>query len=45
LVASRRSCLIVALIFTGFGLAGWMLTRQLVDLATKLPEYKGQYHR
>src|SRR6476469_4419840 len=33
--------LVVALIFTGFGLAGWMLTRQLVDLATKLPEYKG----
>ncbi|MCE9518701.1 MAG: AI-2E family transporter [Verrucomicrobia bacterium] len=33
--------LMVALIFTGFGAAGWMLTRQLVDLATKLPEYKG----
>ena len=33
--------LVVALIFTGFGAAGWMLTRQLVDLATKLPEYKG----
>src|SRR4029453_14860547 len=31
----------VALIFAGFGAAGWMLTRQLVDLATKLPEYKG----
>src|SRR4030095_12811432 len=30
----------VALIFAGFGAAGWMLTRQLVDLATKLPEYK-----
>jgi predicted PurR-regulated permease PerM len=30
----------VALIFTGFGAAGWMLTRQLVDLATKLPGYK-----
>src|SRR5580765_3120601 len=30
--------LVVALIFTGFGAAGWMLTRQLVDLATKLPE-------
>ncbi len=33
--------LVVALIFTGLGVAGWMLTRQLVDLATKLPEYKG----
>jgi len=33
--------LVVALIFTGFGAGGWMLTRQLVDLATKLPEYKG----
>lgn len=33
--------LVVALIFTGFGVAGWMLTRQLFDLATKLPEYKG----
>ncbi len=33
--------LVVALIFTGLGAAGWMLTRQLVDLATKLPEYKG----
>jgi len=33
--------LVVALIFTGFGVAGWMLTRQLVDLATRLPEYKG----
>ena len=32
--------LVVALIFTGFGAAGWMLTRQLVDLAAKLPEYK-----
>jgi predicted PurR-regulated permease PerM len=33
--------LVVMLIFSGFGAAGWMLTRQLVDLATKLPEYKG----
>jgi len=33
--------LVVALIFTAFGAAGWMLTRQLVDLATRLPEYKG----
>ena len=32
--------LVVALIFSGFGVAGWMLTRQLVDVATKLPEYK-----
>ncbi len=32
---------VVALIFTGIGAAGWMLSRQLVDLATKLPEYKG----
>src|SRR6187549_1343963 len=33
--------LVVALIFVGVGAAGWMLTRQLVDLAAKLPEYKG----
>src|SRR5580765_2979348 len=33
--------LVVALIFTGLGVAGWMLTRRLVDLGTKLPEYKG----
>ncbi len=33
--------LVVALIFTGLSAAGWMLSRQLVDLATKLPEYKG----
>lgn len=33
--------LVVALIFTATGGAGWMLTRQLVDLAAKLPEYKG----
>lgn len=32
---------VVLLIFTGLGAAGWMLSRQLVDLATKLPEYKG----
>ena len=31
---------VVALIFTALGAAGWMLTRQLVDLATKLPGYK-----
>src|SRR5438045_6423859 len=33
--------LVVALIFSATGGAGWILTRQLVDLATKLPEYKG----
>jgi predicted PurR-regulated permease PerM len=33
--------LVVTLIFAMTGAAGWMLTRQLVDLATKLPEYKG----
>ncbi len=32
--------LVVVMIFTATGAAGWMLTRQLVDLATKLPEYK-----
>ena len=32
--------LVVAIIFAATGAAGWMLTRQLVDLATKLPEYK-----
>lgn len=32
--------LVVVLIFTGMGAAGWVLTRQLVDLATKLPDYK-----
>ena len=32
--------LVVLLIFTGLGGAGWVLTRQLVDLATKLPDYK-----
>ncbi len=31
---------VVALIFALAGAAGWMLTRQVVDLATKLPEYK-----
>src|SRR3954470_4686061 len=33
--------LVVALIFSALGGAGYILTRQLVDLATKLPEYKG----
>ncbi len=32
--------LVALLIFTAAGAAGWMLTRQLVDLAGKLPEYK-----
>ncbi|MFN0130665.1 MAG: AI-2E family transporter [Verrucomicrobiales bacterium] len=32
---------VVTLIFTCLGGVGWMFTRQLVDLATKLPEYKG----
>jgi predicted PurR-regulated permease PerM len=32
--------LVVTLIFAATGAAGWVLTRQLVDLATKLPDYK-----
>lgn len=32
--------IVVALIFAATGAAGWMITRQLVDLAEKLPEYK-----
>src|SRR4051812_47363606 len=32
---------VVALIFSAAGVGGWILTRQLVDLANKLPEYKG----
>jgi predicted PurR-regulated permease PerM/methylmalonyl-CoA mutase cobalamin-binding subunit len=31
---------VVTLIFAGFGAAGWIFSRQLVDLATKLPQYK-----
>ena len=31
---------VVAMIFAATGAAGWVLTRQLVDLATKLPDYK-----
>lgn len=31
---------VVAMIFSIIAGAGWMLTRQLVDLATKLPDYK-----
>ena len=30
----------VATIFSLTGVAGWVLTRQLVDLATRLPDYK-----
>jgi predicted PurR-regulated permease PerM len=33
--------LAVGLIFGALGCAGWMVSRQLVDLATRLPEYKG----
>jgi predicted PurR-regulated permease PerM len=32
--------LVGAMIFMATGAAGWVLTRQLVDLATKLPDYK-----
>ena len=32
--------LVVATIFSATGVAGWVLTRQLVDLATRLPDYK-----
>lgn len=32
--------LVVTLIFVATGAAGWVLTRQLVDLAIKLPDYK-----
>ena len=32
--------IVVATIFAATGAAGWVLTRQLVDLATKLPDYK-----
>jgi predicted PurR-regulated permease PerM len=33
-------CLVGTLIVTATGAAGWVLTRQVVDLATKLPDYK-----
>jgi predicted PurR-regulated permease PerM len=33
--------LAVGLIFGALGGVGWMVSRQLVDLATKLPEYTG----
>lgn len=32
--------LVVAVILSAAGLGGWVLTRQLVDLANKLPDYK-----
>ena len=32
--------LVVATIFSMTGMAGWVLTRQLIDLATRLPDYK-----
>ena len=32
--------LVVLLIFGALGAGGWVLTRQMVDLATKLPDYK-----
>ncbi len=32
--------LVVLMTFSLFGAAGWVLTNQLVDLATKLPQYK-----
>ena len=32
--------LVVLMIFSLFGAAGWVLTSQLVDLASKLPQYK-----
>ncbi len=32
--------LVVATIFAATGAAGWVLTRQMIDLATKLPDYK-----
>jgi predicted PurR-regulated permease PerM len=31
---------IATMIFSMMGVAGWVLTRQLVDLATRLPDYK-----
>lgn len=31
---------VVLMIFTATGLAGWEFTRQLIDLAAKLPDYK-----
>ncbi len=31
---------VVAMIFAATGAVGWVLTRQVIDLATKLPDYK-----
>ena len=36
--------LVVAMIFAATIAGGWILTRQLVDLATKLPDYKENIH-
>ena len=36
--------LVVTIIFAVTGAVGWVLTRQLVDLATKLPDYKENIH-
>ena len=36
--------LVVTLILALTGAGGWVLTRQLVDLATKLPDYKENIH-
>jgi predicted PurR-regulated permease PerM len=36
--------LVGVLILAATGAAGWMLTRQLVDLAAKLPDYKENIH-
>ncbi len=33
--------LVMIVIVAATGVAGWVLTRQIVDLATKLPDYKG----
>ena len=35
-----RIVAVVSLVFAGAGAAGWVFTRQLVDLATELPEYQ-----
>src|SRR4029450_2141735 len=32
--------IVVAMLFGVFGGAGWLLTRQLIDLAAKLPDYQ-----
>ena len=32
--------LVVTMIFATTGAVGWVLTRQVIDLASKLPDYK-----